>query len=79
MGTMGNIVTIENGKNFNEKFDESGKISVGTVGAVGTIGITGTTGNTGTMGTLGTVENEKKTSTRTLMKVEKCLYELKEQ
>ena len=33
-------------------------------------------GNTGTMGTLGTMENEKKTSTRTLMKVEKCLLEL---
>ena len=41
-----------------------------TVGAIGTIGIMETTGNIGTM------ETQQKISTRTLMEVEKYLYEL---
>jgi len=35
-----------------------------------------TTGNIGTMDNLGTMETQKKTYTKTLMKVEKYLYEL---
>ena len=65
IGTMGAIWimgTMENGKNFYKNFDESGKISLGTMWTLRTIGTMGTRetmGTIGTIGVMGTMKNGK--------------------
>ena len=61
---MGNIGTMENGKNFYKNFDESREISIGTIGTIGTMCTIGTMGTLLTVGTIGTMRNGKNLITR---------------